>query len=92
MKKKLYYSIIGIGVILAIIGFAASGFSPIWGILIAAVSAITYVVNTQNEKKVQERLQDEQGMFQRDEAETESGEPGNAESSETPDAGEEKQE
>ena len=75
MKKTLYYSIIGVGVVLAIIGFAVSGFSPIWGILIAAVSAITYVVNTQNEKKVQERLQGEQGMFQRDAEKASAEEP-----------------
>lgn len=73
MKKTLYYSIIGVGIVLAIIGFAVSGFSPIWGILIAAVSAITYVVNKQNEKKVQERLQGEKGMFQRDSIDAASG-------------------
>ena len=58
--------LIGVGVILAIIGFFPGGISWFWGVLIAVVSGITYMVNANNEKKVQERLNEEKGMFKRD--------------------------
>ena len=66
MKKNVYFGIIGIGAVLAIIGFFPGGIGWIWGILIAAVTGVLYYINTQNEKRVQERLDDEKGMFQRD--------------------------
>ena len=39
--------------------------SGIWGILIAGITAVLYFINTKNEKKVQERLSEEKGMFQK---------------------------
>ena len=65
MKKQLYFAIIGIGAILAIIGFIPGGMSGIWGILIAGVTGALYFINTRNEKKVQDRLAEEKGMFER---------------------------
>ena len=65
MKKQIYFAIIGIGAILAIIGFIPKGISPLWGILIAGITGAIYFINTKNEKKVQERLDEEKGMFQR---------------------------
>jgi hypothetical protein len=66
MKKQLYFSIIGIGAILAIIGFIPGGMSGTWGILIAGVTAALYFINTRNDQKVQDRLAEERGMFERD--------------------------
>lgn len=66
MKKQIYFAIIGIGAILAIIGFIPNGISAIWGILIAGITGALYFINTKNEKKVQERLDEEKGMFQRE--------------------------
>jgi hypothetical protein len=66
MKKQIYFAIIGIGAVLAIIGFIPGGMSGLWGVLIAGITAVVYFINTRNEAKVQERLAEEKGMFQRD--------------------------
>ncbi len=66
MKKQIYFAIIGIGAILAIIGFIPGGMSGVWGILIAGITAGLYFINTKNDQKVQERLTEEKGMFQRE--------------------------
>jgi len=63
MKKQVYFTIIGIGALLAIIGFIPDGMSGLWGILIAGVAGAVYYFNTRNEKKVQERLEEEQNAF-----------------------------
>jgi hypothetical protein len=63
MKKQIYLTIIGIGALLAIIGFASPGFRAIWGILIAGITGAIYYFNTKNEQKVEERLEGEQETF-----------------------------
>jgi len=72
MKKQIYFTIIGIGAILAIIGFIPGGMSGIWGVLIAGIAGALYYLNTKNEKKVNERLQNEEKTFRR---EVSGGEP-----------------
>ena len=84
MKKQIYFAGIGIGAVLAIVGFIPGGISWLWGILIAGISGALYVLNTKNEQKVQERLDEETGMFQRN-AEKEATAP------ETDDASDEKE-
>ena len=66
MKKNIYYAVIGLGVILAVLGFILENMSPVWGVIIAVVAAISFIVNTRNEKKVAERLKEEKDMFNRD--------------------------
>ena len=68
MKRNVYYIVIAIGVVLFILGLAIPGFPWFWGLLVAAVAAITMVVNTQNQKRVAERLAEEKDMFRRNEA------------------------
>jgi len=63
MKKQIYFTIIGIGALLAIIGFIPGGMSGIWGILIAGITAVVYYFNKKNEEKVQERLENEGNNF-----------------------------
>jgi hypothetical protein len=63
MKKQIYLTIIGIGALLAIIGFASPSIRAIWGILIAGITGAIYYFNTKNERKVQERLEGEQEVF-----------------------------
>ncbi|MBN1687218.1 MAG: hypothetical protein JW852_11215, partial [Spirochaetales bacterium] len=63
MKKKIYFTIIGIGAVLAIIGFIPGGMSGIWGVLIAGITGVLYYFNTRNEAKVAERLEGEQKHF-----------------------------
>ena len=63
MKKQIYLTIIGIGALLAIIGFFPGGMSGIWGILIAGITGAIYYFNTKNEQKVEERLEGEQETF-----------------------------
>ena len=75
MKKQIYLTIIGLGALLAIIGFASSGLSAIWGILITGVTAALYYFNTKNEQKVQERLEEEQDAFGKDDAAGDSAAP-----------------
>jgi prolipoprotein diacylglyceryltransferase len=70
MKKKIYFTIIGIGAILAIIGFIPGGMSGIWGVLIAGITGALYFFNTRNEAKVAERLEGEEESFQRDVADS----------------------
>jgi hypothetical protein len=65
MKKRIYFTIIGIGALLAIIGFIPGGMSGLWGIVIAGGAAGLYYFNLKNEQKVQERLEDEQNSFGR---------------------------
>lgn len=60
MKKKVYFTIIGVGALLAIIGFIPGRMSGIWGILIAGITGALYYFNSRNEKRVQERLQNEE--------------------------------
>ena len=60
MKKQVYFTIIGIGAVLAIIGFIPGGMSGIWGILIAGITGVLYYFNKRNEERVQERLEHEQ--------------------------------
>jgi len=60
MKKKVYFTIIGIGALLAIIGFIPGGMSGIWGILIAGITGALYYFNVRTEKRVQERLENEE--------------------------------
>ena len=66
MKKRIYFTIIGIGALLAIIGFIPGGMSGLWGIVIAGGTAALYYFNSKNEQKVQERLEEEQNSFGRD--------------------------
>lgn len=75
MKKQIYLTIIGVGALLAIIGFASSGLNAIWGILIAGVAGLLYYFNTKNEQKVQERLEEEQKTFGADAETGESAAP-----------------
>ena len=82
MKKQIYLTIIGVGALLAIIGFASSGLNAIWGILIAGVAGLLYYFNTKNEQKVQERLEEEQKTFGADAATGESAAPDDAADSE----------
>jgi hypothetical protein len=56
MKKQIYFTIIGIGALLAIIGFFPGGMSGIWGVLIAGITGVIYYFNKRNDEKVQERL------------------------------------
>jgi hypothetical protein len=86
MKKQIYFAIIGIGAILAIIGFIPGGMSGIWGILIAGITAGLYFINTRNEQKVQERLNEEKGMFEGDAGKESPGEASSEEPAE-PDVG-----
>ena len=65
MKKNIYFGIIGVGAVLAIIGFFPKGMSGFWGLLIAGITGTLYYLNVQNDKKVQERLEEEKGMFER---------------------------
>ena len=65
MKKIIYYAAIGLGVILAVLGFILENLSFAWGVIIAVVAVISFIVNTQNEKKVAERLKEEKDMFNR---------------------------
>ncbi len=58
MKKRIYLTIIGIGALWAIIGFASPGVRAIWGILIAGVTGLLYYFNSKNERRVQERLEE----------------------------------
>lgn len=96
MKKQIYFAIIGIGAIFAIIGFIPGGMSGIWGILIAGITAGLYFINTRNDQRVQERLNEEKGMFQKDEeaapadaaGEEPAEEPAAPEAEESGDAGE----
>jgi len=60
MKKQVYLTIIGIGAVLAIIGFIPGGMSGIWGILIAGIAGVLYYFNRKNEAKVTERLESEE--------------------------------
>jgi len=57
MKKRIYFTIIGIGALLAIIGFIPGGMSGIWGVLIAGITGAIYYFNKRNEDRVQERLE-----------------------------------
>jgi hypothetical protein len=57
MKKQIYFTIIGVGAILAIIGFRPGGLHWIWGILIAGITGVLYYFNRRTEQKVQERLE-----------------------------------
>ena len=59
MKKQIYFTVIGIGALLAIIGFIPGGMSGLWGVLIAGVTGLLYYFNVKNERKVQERLEEE---------------------------------
>lgn len=59
-RRVIYFAAIGFGILLMIIGFFPGGLNPVWGILIAVVASVTYVINTQNDKRVTERLQEEQ--------------------------------
>lgn len=60
MKKQVYFTIIGIGALLAIIGFIPGGMSGLWGIIIAGAAGAIYYFNTKNEQRVRERLENEQ--------------------------------
>ncbi len=66
MKKQVYFTIIGIGAVLAIIGFIPGGMSGIWGVLIAGITGVLYYFNKRNETKVNERLEGEEKTFQRE--------------------------
>ncbi len=81
MKKQIYFAIIGVGAILAIIGFIPGRMSGIWGILIAGITAALYFTNTRNDKKVQERLAAEKEMFEREAHKTDSSSDGDAKES-----------
>ena len=63
MKKQVYFTIIGIGALLAIIGFIPGGMSGIWGVLIAGITGVIYYFNRRTEAKVQERLASEEDSF-----------------------------
>ena len=75
MKKQVYFTIIGIGALLAIIGFIPGGMSGLWGIIIAGGAGALYYFNTKNEQKVQERLEEEQDAFGKDDVAGESSAP-----------------
>ena len=63
MKKQVYFTIIGVGAILAIIGFRPGGLHWIWGLLIAGITAVVYYFNRKTEQKVQERLESQEKDF-----------------------------
>ena len=60
MKKQVYLTVIGIGAVLAIIGFIPGGMSGIWGVLIAGIAGLLYYFNRKTEAKVAERLKSEE--------------------------------
>ena len=82
MKKQIYFTIIGIGALLAIIGFIPGGIRGIWGILIAGGAAALYYFKSKNEQRVQERLEEEQDSFGRNAEAGESAAPDAADSAE----------